>query len=94
MESKVTEIARDVYRISTFNPDFGIQFNQFLIKDDEPFIMHTGMKKMFPITREAVATVIDPSTLRWIGFSHFEQDECGAGRCFGIGVFAGAVQEV
>jgi hypothetical protein len=25
MESKVTEIARDVYRISTFNPDFGIQ---------------------------------------------------------------------
>ena len=31
MESKVTEIARDVYRISTFNPDFGIQFNQFLI---------------------------------------------------------------
>ena len=36
MESKVTEIARDVYRISTFNPDFGIQFNQFLIKDDEP----------------------------------------------------------
>jgi len=50
MESTVTEIARDVYRISTFHPDFGIQFNQFLIKDDEPFIMHTGMKKMFPAT--------------------------------------------
>ena len=49
MESNVTEVARDVYRISTFHPDFGIQFNQFLIKDDEPFIMHTGMKKMFPI---------------------------------------------
>jgi len=78
MESKVTEIARDVYRISTFNPDFGIQFNQFLIKDDEPFIMHTGLKKMFPITLEAVATVIDPAKLRWMGFSHFEQDECGA----------------
>lgn len=78
MESKVTEIARDVYRISTFNPDFGIQFNQFLIKDDEPFIMHTGLKKMFPITLDAVATIIDPASLRWIGFSHFEQDECGA----------------
>ena len=78
MESKVTEIARDVYRISTFNPDFGIQFNQFLIKDDEPFIMHTGLKKMFPITLEAVAKIIDPASLRWIGFSHFEQDECGA----------------
>ena len=78
MESKVTEIARDVYRISTFHPDFGIQFNQFLIKDDEPFIMHTGMKKMFTITRDAVKTIIDPASLRWIGFSHFEQDECGA----------------
>ena len=78
MESKVTEIARDVYRISTFHPDFGIQFNQFLIKDDEPFIMHTGMKKMFPLTRDAVASVIDPAKLRWIGFSHFESDECGA----------------
>jgi hypothetical protein len=29
MESKVTEIAPDVFRISTFNPDYGIQFNQF-----------------------------------------------------------------
>ena len=78
MESKVMEIARDVYRISTFNPDFGIQFNQFLIKDDEPFIMHTGLKRMFPITLEAITSVIDPAKLRWIGFSHFEQDECGA----------------
>ena len=78
MESKVVEIAPDVYRISTFNPDFGIQFNQFVIKDEEPFIMHTGLKKMFPITLEAVASVIDPAKLRWIGFSHFEQDECGA----------------
>jgi len=78
MESNVMEIAPDIYRISTFHPDFGIQFNQFLIKDDEPFIMHTGMKKMFPVTREAIASLIEPARLRWIGFSHFESDECGA----------------
>jgi flavorubredoxin len=78
METKVTEIAFDVFRISTFNPDYGIQFNQFLVRDDEPFIMHTGFKKMFPNTLEGVASVIDPSKLRWIGFSHFESDECGA----------------
>ncbi len=78
METNITEIAPDVYRISTFHPDHGIQFNQFLLKDDEPFIMHTGFKKMFPITLAAVAKVIDPGTLRWIGFSHFESDECGA----------------
>src|SRR5882762_9194711 len=78
MKANVNEIAADVYRISTFHPEYGIQFNQFLIKDDEPFMMHTGFKKMFPITLEGVAKIIDPAKLRWIGFSHFELDECGA----------------
>jgi flavorubredoxin len=74
----VTEIAPDVYRISTWAPDFGIQFNQFLVRDAEPFLMHTGFKSMFSATRDAVARVLDPVDLRWIGFSHFEADECGA----------------
>jgi flavorubredoxin len=33
---------------------------------------------MFPITRDAVASIMNPAQLRWIGFSHFESDECGA----------------
>jgi flavorubredoxin len=78
MSKTVTEIAPDIFRLSTFHPGFGIQFNQFVIKDDEPFLMHTGMKKMFAATLEAARTVIDPAKLRWIGFSHFESDECGA----------------
>lgn len=78
MASTVTEIAPDTFRISTFNPDFGIQFNQFVIRDDEPFLMHTGLKRMFPATLAAVRTILDPAALRWIGFSHFESDECGA----------------
>ncbi len=78
MKARVTEIAPDVFRISTFHPDFGIQFNQFLVRDDEPFLMHTGMRRMFDATREAVASLIEPSALRWIGYSHFEPDECGA----------------
>ena len=78
MQANVTEIAPDTFRISTFHPDFGIQFNQFLIRDDEPFLMHTGFKKMFQTTLAGVRSVIDPARLRWIGFSHFESDECGA----------------
>ncbi|HEX7333752.1 MAG TPA: hypothetical protein VF290_19780 [Pyrinomonadaceae bacterium] len=74
----VTEIAPDCYRISTYFPEIELQFNQFLIKDEEPLLFHTGMKALFPVVREAVATIIDPSTIRWIGFSHFEADECGA----------------
>lgn len=40
--------------------------------------MHTGFKKMFAVTLEGVASIIDPSNVRWIGFSHFESDECGS----------------
>lgn len=74
----VTEIAPDVYRISTYFPEIDLQFNQFLVKDEEPLLFHTGMKAMFPIVREAVATVMDPAKIRWISFSHFEADECGS----------------
>ena len=78
MTSKVTEIAPGTYRICTFLPEFRIQLNQFLIRDDEPFLMHAGFKGTFNAALEGVASIIDPSTLRWIGFSHFESDECGA----------------
>jgi len=78
MDTRVDEIATDTFRISTFHPDFGIQFNQFLVRDEQPFLMHTGMRRMFAATRDAVARLIDPARLAWIGFSHFEPDECGA----------------
>jgi flavorubredoxin len=74
----VTEIASDVFRLSTFAPDYGIQFNQFLVRDDEPFLMHTGFRRDFASIRAAVAQILDPARVRWIGFSHFESDECGA----------------
>jgi flavorubredoxin len=36
------------------------------------------MRTMFSATRAGVAKVLDPAHVRWIGFSHFESDECGA----------------
>src|SRR5438552_26567 len=76
--TQVTEVAPDLFRISTFVPEADLQFNQFLVRDDEPLLFHTGPRKMFPVVRDAVAKVIDPARVRWIGFSHFEADECGA----------------
>jgi flavorubredoxin len=75
---KVSEIAPDVYRISVFVKEFNLQFNHFLILDDEPMLYHAGMRQMFPAVLEAVSKIIDPSKIMWIGFSHFEVDECGA----------------
>jgi flavorubredoxin len=76
--TRVDEIAPDIYRISMYAPDINLQFNQFLIKDDEPLLFETGMKQIFPQVREAVARVIDPASLRYVSFSHFEPDECGS----------------
>jgi flavorubredoxin len=76
--ASVAEIAPDVFRISTYMPDYQLEFAQFLVQDEEPVLFHTGMRALFPAVRAAVATVLDPARIRWIGFSHFEADECGA----------------
>ena len=80
--TRIDEIADDIYRISTPVPPEmipgGFTFNQFLIKDDAPLLYHTGLLKMFPVVREAVARVLPPESLRYVAFSHYEADECGA----------------
>jgi flavorubredoxin len=76
--TRVDEVAANIFRISTYVPDFNLQFNQFLVKDDEPLLFETGMKQIFPLVRDAVSKIIDPALLRYISFSHFEPDECGS----------------
>src|SRR6478736_2705427 len=82
METKVSEIASGIYRLSTYVPDIappaGFTFNQFLVLGDEPLMFHTGLRKMFGLNREALAKIIAPEKLRWIAFGHYEADECGA----------------
>src|SRR6476620_10523072 len=58
----IDEIAPDLFRLSVYVPDFDMQFNHFLVRDEEPLLFHAGFKGMFPVLREAVATLIDPTT--------------------------------
>lgn len=74
----IDEIAPNVHRISILWPEINLQFNHFLVVDDEPLLYHTGLRRMFPQVLDAVKRIIDPASLRWIGFSHFEVDECGS----------------
>lgn len=74
----VTEIVADVFRICLYTPEIDLQFNYFLVNDDEPLLFTTGYRASFSLMKEGVAQVIDPAKIRWIGFSHFESDECGA----------------
>lgn len=74
----ITEIAPNIYRISIYAEWAHLQFNHFLIIDDEPLLFHTGLKRMYAEIREAVSELISLSDLRHISFSHFESDECGS----------------
>jgi flavorubredoxin len=74
--AQITEIAPDLFRITTFIEPINLQFSQFLVRDDEPLLFHTGPRALFPEVKAAVASLIEPKTLCWIGFSHFESDEC------------------
>ena len=81
--TRIDEIGDGIYRISTPVPPnpalpAGFTFNQFLIVDDEPLMFHLGLRKLFPLVREAMATVMPVEKLRWLSFSHFEADECGS----------------
>jgi len=82
METKVSEIADGIYRLSTLVPDVappaGFTFNQFLVLGEEPLLFHTGPRAMFPLIRAAVGRLVAPERLRWITFGHYEADECGA----------------
>ncbi len=78
----IHEIAPDIFRLSTHidevAPPAGLSFNQFLIRGDEPFLFHTGMRQLFPLVSDAVSKLIPIEDLRWISFAHVEADEFGA----------------
>ena len=79
--TNVHEIARGIYRINTpvtVDGGLGFNFNQYLIVDDAPLLFHAGPRKLFPLVREAVARLMPVERLRYVAWSHFEADECGA----------------
>lgn len=82
MRTQIDEIADGIYRVHTPIPPtaaaHGFSFNQYLIADDEPLLFHTGPRRLFPPVREAIARVLPIESVRYVAFSHFEADECGA----------------
>jgi flavorubredoxin len=79
--TNVHEIAAGIYRINTPVPlptGQTFSFNQYLVADEEPLLFHTGPRRMFPLVAEAIGRVLPLESLRYVGFSHVESDECGA----------------
>jgi flavorubredoxin len=74
----IHEIEDGIYRISVPVPEADFSYNQFLIVDEEPLLFHTGLRSQFPLVSEAIRKVMPLERLRYVAFSHFESDECGA----------------
>ena len=80
MTTSISEIATDIYRISTYTDEIagGFTFNQFYVDAEEPLLFHTGTRGAFAAVAEALGQLRPVEQLRWISFSHFEADESGA----------------
>jgi flavorubredoxin len=81
----IDEIASGIYRITVPLREGlpgGFSFSHFLIDDDKPLLFHSGYRRSFPLVRQAIATVLPPERLRYVGYSHFEPDESGAVNSF------------
>ena len=76
-ETRIDQIVGGIYRIATWQEPYGITFNQFLIDDERPTLIHTGMHGLYDDIRKAVTEVLDPSRLTNIILLHWEGDENG-----------------
>jgi flavorubredoxin len=76
-DTRIDHVAGGIHRISTFDPGVGITFNQFLIDDERPTLVHTGTYDGYDAIRDAVREVLDPATLANIVLLHWEGDENG-----------------
>src|SRR5438045_9783443 len=72
----IPEIVPGIYRICIPPRELPIGFNQFLIADERPTLIHTGYYHSFDAVRSAVAQVLDPKRLAYVVIGHFESDEC------------------
>jgi flavorubredoxin len=76
--AQIDEIVDGIYRISTPpDPSVPITFNQFLIEDEHPVLVHTGVHQAYDGIHKAISEVLDPASLAYVVLLHFEGDECG-----------------
>jgi flavorubredoxin len=77
LQTRIDHIDGDIYRIAHWGPDSRITFNQFLIADELPALVHTGRHGDYEGVRNAISQILDPSSLKYVILLHFEADECG-----------------
>ena len=75
--ASIDQIVGGIYRISLWSPHAGLTFNQFLIDDEAPTLVHTGRYDDYDAVAAAIGEVLDPARLANIVLLHWEGDENG-----------------
>jgi flavorubredoxin len=78
VQTRIDHITGGIYRISTWAEPYGITFNQFLIEDERPALIHTGEYEAYEPIRKAIGEVLDPARLAYVALLHWEGDENGS----------------
>jgi len=76
--ASLDQVADGIYRIATFAPRGNATFNQFLIEDEHPTLVHAGTRQDYEAVKRAIASVLEPSRLEYVVVLQFEGDEFGA----------------
>jgi flavorubredoxin len=75
--ARIDRIVGGIYRISIWSAEAGLTFNQFLIDDEAPTLIHTGRYDDYEAVVAAIGEVLDPSRLANVVLLHWEGDENG-----------------
>jgi len=77
METRIDHITGGIYRISSMPEPYGITFNQYVIDDELPTLVHTGTYDQYENIHAAIGEVLDPARLAHVVLLHWEGDENG-----------------
>jgi flavorubredoxin len=75
--ARIDHVVGGIYRISVWDPVAGLTFNQFLIDDERPTLVHTGRYGDYEDVVAAIGEVLDPARLANLVLLHWEGDENG-----------------
>lgn len=69
-------VYENLYQVSTYVPPIDLSFNQYLLKGEQPLLVHTGSAQQAPMLLSKLKEELGAQKLSFIFISHFESDEC------------------
>lgn len=73
----MSAVAQDLHQFSNYLPPINLSFHQYLLKTEEPLLVHTGNVQHAKIMLPQLKALLNGKALKYIFVSHFEADECG-----------------